>query len=154
MFEGAVEAIFIAPAASAPMQAVDEVKLVEGKGLEGDRYFDGQGTFSKVRGEGRQVTLIEQESIDAVVAETGIPLVAADARRNLVTRGVPLNHLVGRTFRVGEALLEGVRLCEPCAGLERATYDGVRKALLHRAGLRADIVEGGAVRTRDRITEV
>ena len=152
MFQGTLVSIHIAPEKAQPMQQLGEVKAVPGKGLNGDRYCCGTGTFSKTSGAGREVTLMEMESIDAL-KEKNILLHAGDARRNLVTRGVPLNHLVGRTFKVGEVRLRGVRLCEPCAHLEGLTQRGVLNELVHRGGLRAEILSGGTIRAGDAITE-
>ncbi len=152
MWRGRVVAIFIAPYAQAPMQAVEWVRAVEGKGLEGDRYFKAMGTFSGRLGAGREVTLIEWEAIEAVQRDYGIWLEPAETRRNIVTEGVPLNHLVGKTFRVGEVVLWGIRLCEPCQHFERlANKPGALKALIHRGGLRANIVKGGILRVGDEI---
>ena len=153
MWEGAVTQLFIAPAGAEPMEARDEVVAVEGKGLDGDRYAAGIGTFSERPGTGRHVTLIESEAVEAVVAD-GIELTTAETRRNVVTAGVPLNHLVGREFRVGEVVLRGMRLNEPCAVLERRLRPGVRNAMLHRAGLRAEIVTGGTIRVGDTVRPV
>jgi MOSC domain-containing protein YiiM len=152
MFQGMLVSIHIATAQSLPMQQLAEVKAIPGKGLEGDRYFCGTGTFFKSPGAGREVTLIEVESIEAL-RTANILLGPGDARRNLVTRGVPLNHLVGRTFQVGEVRLRGIRLCEPCSHLEGLTCEGVLKELVHRSGLRADILSSGKIRPGDAITE-
>jgi MOSC domain-containing protein YiiM len=146
---GSVEAIFLATERGAPRSAVDHVRAVAGRGLEGDRYF------GHVRGGGkrdpeRQVTLIEAEAVDAVRA-TGAALAPADARRNVVTRGVRLNALVGRTFRVGEALLRGIERCDPCSRLTRLTYRGVERDLRDRGGLRAEILESGDIRVGDAL---
>ena len=154
MFEGSVAALFIAPTAHIAMEPRDEVTVLDGLGIDGDRYAGGDGSFSSDKRSGRHVTLIESEAVAAVSAETGIALDASETRRNVVTSGVPLNHLVGRRFRVGEVVLEGKRLCEPCDSLEGATRPGVRMALLHRGGLRADIVSGGMVRLGDTIVPV
>jgi MOSC domain-containing protein YiiM len=151
-FQGEVLAINVAAGKGEPMQSLTEAVLIEGKGIDGDRYAAGTGQFSGTRGEGRQVTLIEAEAVEAVAHETGIELLPEQTRRNIVTRDVPLNHLVGREFSVGEVVLRGVRLCEPCAYLGKLTDDEVRRSLLHRGGLRADIVRGGTVRAGDRIT--
>jgi MOSC domain-containing protein YiiM len=151
---GTLVAIYVAPAAEAPTVAVGEARAVPGRGLEGDRYFNGAGTFSDHPGDGRDVTLIELEALEGLRAETGIELAPAAARRNLVTRGVPLNHLVGREFEVGDVVLRGTRLCEPCAHLERLTRAGVLPGLVHRGGLRADVVRGGTVRSGDEIVPV
>ena len=151
MWEGSVVSIQIAPAAAAPMVTLDHVEAVAGKVLAGDRYFHRAGTHSERPGSGRQVTLIEGEAVEAIAREAGIEIPPAASRRNLTTRGVPLSHLVGRRFRVGEVVLEGTRLCEPCAHLEGLTKPGVLKALVHRGGLRADIVGGGVIRVGDAV---
>jgi MOSC domain-containing protein YiiM len=150
MFRGVLVSIYVAPHQRLPSQPASQVKMVRGRGLEGDRYFLGKGSFSKSPGTGREVTLIEVEAIEALHA-TGIPLEPGAARRNLVTRGVPLNHLVGRTFLVGDVCLRGIRLCEPCAHLEELTSEGVLQGLIHRGGLRADIIAGGTIRVGDPI---
>jgi len=153
MFRGTVVSIHVTPEPTAAMEQRFEVKAVAGTGLEGDRYFTGIGTFSKSPGAGREVTLIEVEAIEALEREKNISLPPGEARRNLVTRGVPLNHLVGRDFQVGEVRLRGVRLCEPCSHLEGLTREGVLTGLVHRGGLRADIISGGTIRVGDAIAE-
>jgi MOSC domain-containing protein YiiM len=155
MQEGTVEAIFIAPEAEALPAPVDAVNAVSGKGLEGDRYFDDDGTFSDdPRSDGRDITLIEAEAVEGLARDTGIVLDAAEARRNVLTRGVALNDLVGRRFTVGEIECVGRRLCDPCSHLEKLTRPGVLKGLVDRGGLRADIVRGGAIRPGDALTEL
>ena len=151
MFEGRVVAIYIAPEAGAPMEPVDEVEAVAGAGLSGDRYATAAGTYSgtRVPDAQRAVTLIEREAIDAARAEAGIPLDEGEIRRNVVTVGAPLNHLVDREFTVGSVRLRGVNLSEPCAYLEQRTRPGVRGALIHRGGLRAEILDGGPLRVGD-----
>ena len=150
---GQVVLIQIASAAGERLVSVEQVQAVAGQGLEGDRYFKKIGTFSNKPGGGRQVTLIELESVDAVKRDLKMTLEPSQTRRNIVTRGVPLNHLVNRQFRLGrEVVFQGVRLCEPCDYLESLTFKGVSEALLHRAGLRADIVSGGTIRVGDPIT--
>ena len=116
----------------------------------GDRYFDGTGTFSASERHGQQLTLIEGEVLDALRAD-GLALTPADARRNVVTRGVDLNALVGRAFRVGTARCVGRRLCEPCSHLQRLTGRAVLRPLVHRGGLRADILDSGVVHVGDTI---
>jgi hypothetical protein len=145
---GAVAAIYLAPDSGDPVEAVDSVEAVPGRGLRGDRYFRGAGTFSDdgERKPGRDLTLIEAEAVEAIERESGIDLGPGAHRRNVETRGLALNHLVGERFRVGDVVCRGDRLCEPCSYLESMTEDGVLKALLHRGGLRADILEGGVVR--------
>ncbi|MDQ1521736.1 MAG: hypothetical protein QOI55_2809 [Actinomycetota bacterium] len=152
MFEGRLVGIYTAAGEGKPMQAHDEIGAIEGVGLEGDRYAQHDGKFSDKEGSGRQVTLIERESVAAVNAEGDAEVGEHETRRNLVTEGVPLNHLVGRTFRVGDVVLHGRRLAEPCSYLASLTRPGVSRALVHRGGLRADIVAGGAIRVGDAIT--
>jgi steroid delta-isomerase-like uncharacterized protein len=151
MTQGRVVSVSIATAAAAGMQPVDVAKAVAGKGLEGDRYFSGEGTFSREPGKGRDVTLIESEAVEALNAKLGSTFAPGEMRRNIATHGIALNHLVGRDFRVGKALFRGVRLCEPCEHLESLTRQGVLKQMLHRGGLRADILEGGVIRPGDTI---
>ena len=153
MGKGTIVSIHIAPSAAEPMVSVKEVRAIPGKGLEGDRYFNHTGTYSKKSGADREVTLIEVEAIEALAREYKIALEPGAARRNIVTRGVPLNHLVGRKFRVGQATLLGLRLCEPCAHLERLSHPGVKEALIHRGGLRAQILTDGTIRVGDSIHE-
>ncbi|HET7483592.1 MAG TPA: MOSC domain-containing protein [Actinomycetota bacterium] len=150
---GTVEAIFITPDAARPMMSIDEVKAISGEGLEGDRYFAKNGTWSKNDGPQRQVTLVEAEAVEAVARDYDIDVTGADTRRNIVTRGVALNHLVDRVFKVGDATFRGIRLCEPCKHLERVSGRAIRKPLVHRGGLNAEIVEDGMVRIGDSIEE-
>jgi len=140
LHEGRVEAIYITDTARKLPRRVARVKAVQGKGLKGDRYFSGTGTWSDYPVEtGRDLTLIEAE----VLEEVG--LAPAEARRNVVTRSVALESLIGKHFRVGEVECYGDRICEPCSHLEQLTRVGVLKALLHRGGLRADITRGGEI---------
>jgi MOSC domain-containing protein YiiM len=152
MFEGRLVGIYTAPGEGKPMQAHDEISAVEGVGLEGDRYAEQAGKHSQKEGSGRQVTLIERESIAAVNAEGDAEVGEHETRRNLVTEGVPLNHLVDRTFRIGDVVLRGRRLAEPCSYLASLTRPGVSRALVHRGGLRADVIAGGDLRVGDAIT--
>jgi hypothetical protein len=142
---GTVAAIVLAPAAEAPLRSVDRAHAIAGRGLRGDRYADGAGTFSAGGGHGRDLTLVAAEVLDDVGLEP------VDARRNLVVRGVDLDALRGRRFRVGEVECLGQRRCEPCAHLERFTRPGVLRALVHRGGLRADIVRSGELRVGDPV---
>ena len=153
MFRGNVVSLHIARDAAVPMEPTAEVKAVAGQGLEGDRYFNGTGHWSKHPGVSREVTLIEIEAIEALEREKNIAIAPEAARRNVITRGVPLNHLVGREFQIGAVRLRGTRLCEPCAYLEGLTQKGVLAGLIHRGGLRAEIVTGGTIRVKDAITE-
>ena len=126
------------------MQAVDRVLAIPGRGLEGDRYFLKQGTFFKPEPE-FELTLIEAEAIEALKRDYHVELAPGEARRNVVTRGAPLNHLVGREFSIGDVRLKGIRLCEPCNHLQAVTGKEVIKGLRHRGGLRAQIVSEGAI---------
>ncbi|MFS8640859.1 MAG: MOSC domain-containing protein [Symbiobacteriaceae bacterium] len=150
MWTGSVAYICIAPAAASPVTTVDQVRAVPGRGLEGDRYFHGTGTFWRPLPD-YELTLIEMEVLEALEREEGIRLHPAAARRNIVTRGVPLGHLAGRRFRIGPVLVEGIRPCEPCEHLERLTRPGVRQALVHRGGLRARILTEGIIRVGDAV---
>jgi hypothetical protein len=141
---GRVEAVLTAPDAESPLARVDRAEAVAGRGLEGDRYFGGRGTFSGP-GRGYQLTLVEAEVLDS------IDLPWEQARRNIVTRGVALNALAGHRFTVGSVVCVGRRLAEPCAHLERLTRPGLLRPLVHRAGLRADILEGGSISTGDEV---
>jgi MOSC domain-containing protein YiiM len=149
-----VEAIFIVPEAGGPPQPVDEVNAVAGRGLEGDRYFAGNGTFSANGKNGRDLTLIEAEALEGLAHEHGIELGPGESRRNVVTRGIGLNDLVGRRFRVGEVECEGRRLCDPCSHLEGLTEPGVLKGLVNRGGLRADILRGGRIAVGDEVLDL
>lgn len=149
----AVVSLYIAPGARQPTTAVDAVHAVPGKGLEGDRYFNLTGTFCDNPGPSYEVTLIEIEAVDAMRRDYKVELSAADIRRNIVTRGVALNHLVGREFKVGAVTLRGIRLCEPCAHLEKLTRQGVITGLIHRGGLRAQVLTEGAIRVGDSVCE-
>jgi MOSC domain-containing protein YiiM len=151
MFQGEVVSIHIAPDEGEQVVEVGEVQAVAGRGLEGDRYFHKSGTFARKWDPGNEVTLVESEAVEAVGRDYGIRLGPGETRRNIMTRGVPLNHLVGREFRVGDAVLRGERLCDPCGLLERMTQPGVRKALAHRGGLNAAIVLGAVIRKGDPV---
>lgn len=150
---GRVLAIFVAEAGGEPMQSLGEVRAVAGKGLEGDRYAEGNGYWSYRADYVSQATLVEQETLDALNAGLGLGLSAIDLRRNLVTQGVRLNALVGRDFLVGDVLMRGERLCEPCGYIEKLTGAGVKQALLHRGGLRAYILSEGKIRVGNTIRE-
>ena len=125
-----------------------------GQGLEGDRYLAGGGTYSEKRAPGRHLTLIEAEAIEALAGDAGIELGYGEARRNVVTRGVDLNGLVGKPFRVGELRCVGVEPCDPCRHLERLTKPGVLRGLVGRGGLRADVVRGGEIAVGDSVEAI
>lgn len=153
MFEGTVVSINIAPAAEAAMQPVEEVRAVPGKGLEGDRYFFRQGSFYKPQPD-RELTLIEAEAIEALRREFQVDYDLNASRRNIVTRGVPLNHLIGKEFWIGEVRARGLKLCEPCSHLQRLSHPKVLPGLVHRGGLRAQILTEGTIRIGEKIREV
>jgi len=150
---GTVEAILIAPEAEAPMTSVERATAHAGRGLEGDRYFERRGTFSNVHARGHDLTLIEAEALDELTLPDG-QLVPEEARRNIVTRGIDLNALVGLRFHIGDIDCVGQRLCEPCAHLERVTGRTLMRPLIHRAGLRADVLTDGEVRVGDEIAVI
>lgn len=145
MSEGRVEAIFISAEHGELPEPVESVLAVAGKGLVGNRYFD-------ERKPGKDITLIEAEALEALEAEHGIRLDGASSRRNVLTRGVRLNDLVGERFRVGQLECRGIELCEPCSHLEEMTKPGVIKGLVHRAGLNAEILVGGELRPGDPVS--
>ncbi len=133
------------------MVALDSVRAVAGYGLEGDRYFSGEGTFSEtVEAPSYEVTLVESEMVEAFNERAEVALGPGAFRRNLLTQGVSLNALVGETFKVGEVTLKGTRLCEPCNHLATIVHKDVLK-MVHQAGLRAGIVSGGTIRVGDTI---
>ena len=150
---GRVEGIFIAPAAGAPMVALERAHVVAGRGLEGDRYFDGRGYYSQVPPlTGRRLTLIEAESLDALERDTGITLAPDECRRNLVTRGIRLDELIGRRFRIGDIECYGERLCPPCGYIEQLTKKpGLNRGLTDRGGIRAEILLDGEITCGDVI---
>ena len=148
---GEVVSIHIADKAEARVRSVDHVRAVPGKGLEGDRYFLENGTYSDRPGPGREVTLIESEAIEAMARDNQITIPAGATRRNVTTRGAPLNHLVGQEFEVGRVRLLGIKLCEPCSHLEGLTQKGIIAGLVHRGGLRAKILTDGEIRVGDPI---
>lgn len=131
--------IHIASKPGAPMQSVETAAAVAGKGLQGDRNFPAKRVED-------QVTLIEREAVTALGRDYGVELAPGDARRNLVTDGVALNHLVGREFTIGDVRLRGIRLCEPCTHLQKLTGAKVLPGLVHRGGLRAEILTGGVLK--------
>jgi MOSC domain-containing protein YiiM len=143
---GRVESIYLAEARAAPVYPVDRAEVHAGKGLVGDRKYFGDGAQP-----GGALTLIAQEALEAMAAEHGIELSPGASRRQVHTRGIDLNALVGRRFRVGEVECVGVELCEPCAHLESLTQPGVIKGLVHRGGLNADVLADGHISVGDTV---
>ena len=150
-FTGELLNIHIAKAGGEAMCELEEAQLIAGVGIEGDRYATGKGYYSHMP-DIREVTLIDEETLVALKRDHEIELLPHEHRRNLTTRDVPLNHLVGRRFRVGEALLEGGRLNVPCKYLQELLNKKVFVPLLNRSGLNCRIVEGGRIRPGDSIT--
>jgi MOSC domain-containing protein YiiM len=149
-FEGTVVSLHLAASAGEPTWAVDEVQAVPGRGLVGDRYFLATGFYSPKPGP-RELTLIELETLEALRREHGIEFTPGETRRNVVTRGVPLNDLIDRDFQVGPTVVRGIRLCEPCLHLVEVTGKQVLAPLVHRGGLRAQILTGGTIRVGDQV---
>ena len=153
MVQGSVISIHIASAAKAPTTSVSEIRVVPGKGLEGDRYFNLTGTFCDEPGPAYEATLIEIEALDALKRDYQVEFEPGEARRNIVTRGVALNHLVGREFKIGSVTFRGIRLCEPCSHLEKLTRPRIISGLIHRGGLRAQVLGEGSIRVGDLVCE-
>jgi MOSC domain-containing protein YiiM len=142
---GVLTGIWLTPETAAPMRRVPSAQLLAGRGLEGDRYALGGGTWAQYPDLEKQLTLIDAADVAAVAAEVGVPLTPGDTRRNLVTAGVDLPALVGRWFAVGDALLFGVKRCPPCTHLERLTGARLVKAMVHRGGINAAVFSGAPV---------
>ncbi len=154
-WRGIVTEIHIAPAGGAPMVATSGVTAVAGRGLEGDRYHDETGFYSWFKGPLRHVSLIEWEVLETLRDFHNLTLEPGITRRNIVTRGVPLGHLLGREFRVGGSTLRGVEICEPCKHLVDLTGDrSLLSALIHRGGLHAEVVTGGAIGLGDTVEPI
>jgi MOSC domain-containing protein YiiM len=148
---GRVDAIHIAPAAGEPMRSVASLRALPGVGLEGDRYALRTGHWSPDPKVDRDVTLIEAEEIERLAAEHGIALPPGVTRRNVTTRGIRLNELVGRRFRIGGVECVGTRLCEPCQYLTDLLGEPILVPLVHRAGLRARILVEGEIAVGDEV---
>jgi MOSC domain-containing protein YiiM len=150
-WRGEVIGIHLAEDAEGRMLPVAEVEAVAGRGLRGDRYFNSRGSYSDRPDPSREMTLVESEALDALQRDYALVLEPGASRRNITTRGVALNHLVDKEFRVGAARLRGLRLCEPCTHLEKVSGLPVRKGLVHRGGLRCQILEGGPIKLGDAV---
>lgn len=155
MERGEVTGIFTAPEAGASMRRVQAVRAVPGRGLEGDRYYEGAGSFSRWPGPHREVTLIAEEALAELAREADVLLRPEESRRNLLTRGLSLNRLKGQTFYVGGVRMQGIRLCQPCKYLVRLTgKPGLLPGLIGRGGLRARILEEGIIRVGEPVFSV
>jgi MOSC domain-containing protein YiiM len=148
-WSGCVVALHSCAAAGQEMQPFERLSLVAGRGIEGDRYMLGTGYYSARPEEGRQVTLFEIETLEALQRDYDIRLTPAEHRRNVTVQGVPLNHLVGKRLRIGKTLLEATRLSIPCRYIEEVTGKSIFKALMHRSGLNCRILEGGVISIGD-----
>jgi MOSC domain-containing protein YiiM len=146
---GHVLSIFVRSKPSEAVVEIDEVLAVPGKGLHGDHHFSGRSF--KENDPGRELTLIEHEALTAIEKEHNVSLNPGESRRNIITENVPLNHLIGKEFRVGEVTLKGIRLCEPCSHLGELTQKEVLPALIHRGGLRAQILTKGNICAGDQV---
>jgi MOSC domain-containing protein YiiM len=145
--------ILIASAPLSTMENRDSVRAVPGRGLEGDRYFLGLGTFSPIPHKpDYEVTLIQKEHIENFQVASALPFTSKHARRNLVSEGVDLNSLVGKDFDVGSVRLRGIRLCEPCNHLAKSSFPAVLQGLVHKGGLRAQILSEGVIHVGDPLT--
>jgi len=155
MFQGKLLAIAVARQAKGTMENVESIQAVAGEGLVGDRYGAGIGAaqFKGRRKPENEVTLIAREAIEAANDEFNFTIEHLETRRNLLTDGVPLNELVGKTFCVGPVRLKGLELCEPCGYLEKRTFSGIKEALKHRGGLRCCILEGGEIRVGNPVIQ-
>lgn len=152
MWQGQLLNIHTTPKARAPMVEQSSARLIPGVGIEGDRYAKGidTGTYS-AQPDIREVTLIEVETLEALARDHDITLTPQEHRRNLTTRDVPLNHLVGQRFYIGDVLLEGGRLNYPCRYIDMITKKTICDLLEHRSGLNCRILEGGTIQPGDRI---
>jgi MOSC domain-containing protein YiiM len=148
---GRVVSIHIAPTRGAPTTSVPEVRAVPGKGLVGDRHFGRSESEPDAPRPDREITLVEAETIEALARDHGLCLEPGETRRNIVTCDVALNHLVDQRFTVGEVALQGLRLCEPCSHLAELTHESVLRGLVHRGGLRAQILTEGVIRVGDEV---
>jgi MOSC domain-containing protein YiiM len=143
---GHVEGIFISPEKGLLPEPVESARALAGRGLEGNRYF-----FESDAPPGVALTLIAAEAVEAMEREHGISIEPRESRRNVVTRGIDVNELVGKTFRIGEVECRGIELCEPCTVLQAMTKPGVIKGLAHRGGLNADIISDGEISVGDAV---
>lgn len=148
---GVIEAIYRFADSGAPGELVSSARLIAGVGMEGDRYALGKGHFQSDRRWGQALTLIEAEAIERLATEHGVEMPAVKARRNIVTRNIDLNALMGKRFRIGGLLCQGSRLAEPCSWLQKTTPAGMLRGLVHRGGLRADILEDGTIQQGDAL---
>ena len=139
---GSVEAIFVGAVDEGPLEAAGQVQVQTGAGIDGDRYGD------------KDITLFQAEAIERLEADTGIQLRPNEIRRNVMTRGIALNDLLGHRIRVGEVEAVVTELCHPCSHLQKLTQPGVLRGLVNRGGLNADVVAGGAIKVGDEVVDL
>ncbi len=151
MDTGIVEGIYTAPSRGADTVYMEQIHVIPGMGIEGDRYFDKAGTGGIHSVPGRELTFVELEAIEAMCSE-GIAISPDKTRRNIITRGIHLNDLAGRDFMVGKVHIHGIRLCEPCDYLASRTDPRLKDSMTHRGGLRANILTEGTIHLHDLIT--
>jgi MOSC domain-containing protein YiiM len=150
--KGLISGIYISRDRAVPMISVEEAHAVPGRGLEGDRYFTGAGTFSDpFPNVDSEVTLIEEESVESFNQDYGGTIEPRNTRRNIVTKGIKLNDLVGREFMIGAVRFLGHGLCEPCDHLQKLTGEHVLPGLVGRGGLRAQVLTEGVFRLGESI---
>lgn len=147
---GTILAIYISDSSDAPMREVKQAEAYAGKGIKGDRYFTGESKFFKGAPD-QQITLIEEEALIALARDYDVELAPEASRRNLITRQVALNHLIDKVFCIGTVKLKGLRMCEPCSDLVKSSGKRVIPGLLHRGGLRAEILQSGVIRQGDQV---
>lgn len=150
-WQGKITSLHLTQRASQPMQSVEQLKLIAGVGIEGDRYSNEQGYYSDRPEPGRQITLFEIETLEALKRDHDVVLEANEHRRNITVTNTPLNHLVGLRFKVGDCLLEATRLSTPCKHIEDVTGKTISRWLINRSGLNCIIVEGGDIRVGDEV---
>ncbi len=151
MITAKVVGIYISSRRGEATQEVEQIHVIPGKGIEGDRYFQIPGKPDAITRTGREITLIEMEAIEAMSQQDGIQISPGQTRRNLITRGVSLNGLIGKLFTIGKIQLIGIRLCEPCEYLAGRTNPRILQSMAHRGGLRADIISEGTIHVDDPI---
>jgi MOSC domain-containing protein YiiM len=143
-----VEGIHVAAREAEPVEAVEQVTVLAGRGVEGDRHFG-----EHAPGSGHDLTLVPAESLEALAEETGIRLAPGESRRQVTTRGIDVHALVGRRFTVGSVEAVGIELCEPCNHLQKLTQPGIVRGLAHRAGINADVVRDGQIAVGDEVVD-
>ena len=155
-WQGVVRFLHKTPRAFLPMRTFPEIELIAGRGIDGDRYLIGQetGFYSHKPEEGRQITLFEIETLEALKRDHGIDMLPEEHRRNVTVEGVPLNHLVGRRFRLGETIVEATRLSTPCRHIEEILGKPVFDPMINRSGLNCKIIVGGTLRVGDTVRPI